>query len=244
IAIACLNLATYYQLLDSSTVRSSFPVPFSLIVALLLIPVVLSLDANPSEKWRQRDRAISLLLLGALGIFFPLAQMICFGKTDYRRPSDAVVVFGAGVWADGEPSLALRDRVGTAVSLYHEGLATQLIFSGGPGRGEVHETEAMTTLAVESGVPRSAIFVDPVGLDSWETVRNVTPTLDALGATRVLAVSHFYHLPRVKMAFHRAGREVFTVPASETRRLRKLPYYMLREVIAFWVYYLRPLAGQ
>jgi uncharacterized SAM-binding protein YcdF (DUF218 family) len=60
--------------------------------------------------------------------------------------------------------------------------------------------------------------------------------------SRVLAVSHFYHLPRVKLSYQRAGREVYTVPAKETYLLRQMPYNMAREVAALWVYYLQPLA--
>jgi len=33
------------------------------------------------------------------------------------------------------------------------------------------------------------------------------------------------------------------VPAEETRRIKETPYLWLREVPAFWVYYLRGLLG-
>lgn len=57
---------------------------------------------------------------------------------------------------------------------------------------------------------------------------------------RVLAVSDFYHLPRVKMAFQRQGLDVYTVPARGTPPLA-IPYNLLRETAAFWAYYLRHL---
>jgi len=43
------------------------------------------------------------------------------------------------------------------------------------------------------------------------------------------------------MAFARAGIDVYTVPAEQTRILRALPYYMAREVAALWAYYFRPM---
>jgi len=55
---------------------------------------------------------------------------------------------------------------------------------------------------------------------------------------KILAVSHAYHLPRVKMTFWRNGQEVYTVPARETYTLTKMPYLMAREIVAFWVYHL------
>ena len=57
----------------------------------------------------------------------------------------------------------------------------------------------------------------------------------------MLAVSHFYHLPRIKLTYQREGIDVYTVPAKETYMLRQTPYSVAREVLALWVYYLRPL---
>ncbi len=69
-----------------------------------------------------------------------------------------------------------------------------------------------------------------------------TPLPTGYGLSRVLAVSHFHHLPRIKLAYQRHGQEVYTVPARETRRLKALPAYMLREIAALLFYYVRPLA--
>jgi uncharacterized SAM-binding protein YcdF (DUF218 family) len=173
-------------------------------------------------------------------VIFPVAQMICFGLTDYRRPADAIVVFGAGISPDGTPSLALCDRVRTGCLLYKQGLAPVLIFSGGREQ-PIDEPTMMKRLAVEMGVPAKAILLDPDGLNTDATVNNCRRLLPAMGAGRILAVSHFYHLPRVKMAFARAGIDVYTVPAEQTRILRALPYYMAREVAALWAYYFRPM---
>ena len=85
--------------------------------------------------------------------------------------------------------------------------------------------------------------MDKAGLNTQATVKNTEAMLRQWRATRVLVVSHAYHLPRIKLAYQRAGREVFTVPAKESYLLRQMSYNMAREVAALWVYYLRPLAG-
>ncbi len=176
--------------------------------------------------------------LAACMVLFPLMQMLCFGHTDYRRPSDAIIVFGARAYADGSLSVPLADRVRTACGLYHEGLAPWLIFSGGPGDGDVHETEAMRQLALELGVPDGAIRLDSQGLNTRATARETARMLEQLGARSAMAVSHFYHLPRVKMSYARLGWNVYTVPAEESYTLRAMPIYMLREIVGLWVYYL------
>ena len=155
-------------------------------------------------------------------IIFPLAQISLFGFTDYRRPADVIVVFGAS----GEP---LYDRLRTACDLYRQGFAPKLLFSGGPG-----EPEQMRNYAIHHGVPASATLEDAAGVNTEATVRN---TVEA-SRGRILAVSHFYHLPRIKMTFQRYGSEVYTVP-SETTMYALMPYQLAREDAAFWAYYLR-----
>ena len=167
--------------------------------------------------------------------------MVCFGTTDYRRNADVIVVFGAKVHKYGGLSSILEERVRTGCELYHEGLAPQILFSGGPGVGDVHETEGMRQRALELGVPAAAIFVDENGVDTESTAKNTLRIGQSQKWNRILAVSQFFHLPRIKLAFHRQGSEVYTVPAKRIYRFRYLPYFMLREVAAWWLYYVRPM---
>jgi uncharacterized SAM-binding protein YcdF (DUF218 family) len=246
-AAAVWNAVHFYLLVAGGRIQSGCPVPFSLVVSGALLSLLLVLLRTPGTAvpTRQIGRERGLVATTALlcAVAFPLAQMWCFGKTDYCRPADAIVVFGAGARADGEPSDALRERVETACELYLAGWAPRLVFSGGPGAGAVHETEAMRRLAVRLGVADADILLDPWGLDTQATVRNTTPLFARLGMRRVLAVSHFYHLPRIKLTYQRAGWEVYTVPAKPVWLLRQLPLFILREVAALWVYYVRPLAA-
>jgi vancomycin permeability regulator SanA len=176
-------------------------------------------------------------------VLFSVGQMFCFGKTDYRRQADVAVVLGARVYADGGLSDALADRMQTACQLYHDGLVKKLLVSGGPGDGAIHETEAMKRMAIQSGVKAQDILVDTGGLNTRATVKDSQAILSQVHASRVLVVSHFYHLPRIKMAYQRAGREVYTVPAKESYFLWKMPMFLAREVAAFWVYYARGLSA-
>ena len=54
-------------------------------------------------------------------------------------------------------------------------------------------------------------------------------------------MSNFYHLPRLKLAYQRAGLEAYTVPAWKGAWITETPYLMAREVPAFWLYYLRAI---
>jgi vancomycin permeability regulator SanA len=226
--------------------------PFSLAVSAFFGSVCIGLlkARKPANEavlgiWR-RLRFWAGLGLGA-GLFLvllPLGVMATFGETDYRsaaQPSEEnlAVVFGAGVYEDGTPSLALSDRTLTGIELYIEGHATKLLFSGGPGRGATHETAAMRNMALAAGVPDSAILIDLVGLSTWATAENTTALigLGDVAPDKLFAVSHGYHLPRIELAFQKHGMDVFTVPATETRPLARRHYFALREVAGFWAYW-------
>jgi len=241
---AAIDSVQFYILWAHGAFSTSVPLPLSLFLALGLGGVAYtaksSLQASaPIPESRRIGFFFCFLLCG----LFPLMQMWFFGKTDYRRPADAAVVLGARAYADGRPSDALADRVRTACGLYRNGTVKKLIFSGGPGDGSIHETEAMRQMALQLGVKEADMILDQAGLSTQLTVENTASILKQLNANRVIVVSHFYHLPRLKLAYRRAGREVWTVPAEESYFLRQLPFNMGREIVALWVYYFRPLAS-
>jgi uncharacterized SAM-binding protein YcdF (DUF218 family) len=232
-AFTLLNAVSFWRLLAQDAVSTRMPLPASLVFATVLGVIAWDLLRGAQEVPRGWLPPFAVALGCAAAL--PVVQVFCFGKTDYRRPADAAVVFGARVYADGQLSDAVADRVRTAAQLYRQGWVKRLILSGGPGDGPIHETEAMRTMALGLGVPTAAIALDREGLNTAATVRNTT-ALAAQG--HVLAVSEFYHLPRIKLAYQRAGCEVFTVPARPANWLRDWPLNsVLREIPAFWSYY-------
>jgi len=236
--VALVNAVGFYALLTSGRITASFPVPLSLLVALGMIWVANSAwTAEPD----QRRLPLARMVAGSIVLFaaFPLALMLYFGNTDYRRPADVAVVFGARTYADGRMSDALKDRIRAGCELYRAGLVKRLLVSGGPGDGLITEAAAMREYALSHGVADADIIVDDQGLNTDATVRTVTSLVRRGEVHRVLVVSHFYHLPRIKLACERAGIEVCTVPARQAYVLRQIPYSMAREVAAFWTYYLR-----
>jgi len=240
--VALANAGRFFVLLARGDIASSFPVPFSLLVAAGLGMILLAMRSGAARESPSKPRLGRLIFAGtmlACLVLFPLAQMFCFGLTDYRRPADAIVVFGARVYADGTLSVALADRVRTGCQLYHEGLARVVIFSGGPGDGPISEPNAMRQMALELGVPDAAIILDAGGLNTAATVTDTLPIFARDNLHRVLAVSHFYHLPRIKMTYRRAGIDVFTVPAHQSYILSQTPYLMARETVGLWAYYLQ-----
>jgi uncharacterized SAM-binding protein YcdF (DUF218 family) len=196
----------------------------------------------PRGAWR-RELAVEAARLACLGLVLTLAFIFTYGPTDYTRPADCAVVLGSKAYRNGRPSLALRDRTMTAVDLYRRGLVNKLVMSGGvdryPDGLTVSEPMACRRLALEAGVPDEDIILDERGVNSWATVVNVRRLAASRGWGSVLLVSHYYHLPRLRLAADRAGLgPAHTVPCRQTRRLRKEPWGIARECAGLAYYYL------
>jgi uncharacterized SAM-binding protein YcdF (DUF218 family) len=252
VAVAALwNALGFWWLVARGDIDTWLPLPSSLLVVVIMA-------ANGLRIWTEHVRgervdsgdgtarvavvhAASFALVALGG---PLVLLVTYGATDYapmaggdRAPADCIVVYGARVYSDGRPSLALADRVAAGVRLWQEGRGRHLVMSGAVDPRGASEPEAMKRLAVEAGVPADAIVLDPTGRDTWRS---------AVGARRLMArrnwrtsisVSHYFHLLRIQMSARRAGLVTRTSPAPMTRRLVREPYFVLRECAAFYGYY-------
>lgn len=239
LAAAADGLA-YFSLVREGVIVTSRAVPASLAMLGLggaALFVALGTGAGP-RGWLEWGAGLCAGVAGGLAAM--LVVMLAFGATDYRRPADCIVVLGAGVAADGTPSLSLRDRVAEGLELFEAGYAEWLVMSGGidPDHGQ-SEPVAMRQLALEAGVSPERIVLDEAGKDTRASARSCAELFRERDWRRALVVSHGYHLLRAKSAFRREGVEVFTVPATETRRLVREPYYVLRECAA-WLFYALP----
>jgi uncharacterized SAM-binding protein YcdF (DUF218 family) len=232
-AVALVDCVAYWRL--RSVLADSAWWPASLVTLGAAAWVAVGALRGPGLRPTARRRLwLPIALAAVLGLGFPLVPMITFGLTDYRRPADAVLVFGARVYASGALSHAAEDRVRAAVALAHAGLVETIVFSGGPGDGGITEAAAMADQAVALGVERRRIVLDDAGLDTRASVRNTQRLAAERGWRRVLATSHFYHLPRIKIECERVGLACYTVPAPQARPLLGLPWFMTREVAAWW----------
>jgi uncharacterized SAM-binding protein YcdF (DUF218 family) len=253
--LALLNSNAVYEAQALGLVRLGFPLPFSLFIALVFLWLTLAVllgyrclpPALPRTEGEAKPRGAGRLRLKAAfgiaatvvvaGILFPLGQILCFGTTDYRQPVDAVVVLGAQVLPDGTPSLALQDRLDTAIGLYEQGYTPVLIMSGGIDVEGVSEAVAMKNYAASRGVPEQVILVDEYGNSTQATARNTIELAREQGFEQLGVTSSFYHMARIKMLYLAYGLDVLTVPAPLDERDSSIPFTTLREVPGWWYYW-------
>src|SRR5436190_16587366 len=98
-----------------------------------------------------------------------LCSMLQRHKQAAPRTYDVIVVLGAAVWPDEQPSPALRRRVLHAVDLLQRGYASHLLVTGGVGKHPPAEAEVMQCLAVAHGIPHASIVLEDQATSPFES---------------------------------------------------------------------------
>ena len=136
------------------------------------------------------------------------------GDRDERQPADAIVVLGAAQY-DGRPSPVLEARLDHAVSLWHAGLATAFVVTGGKLPGD-RTTEAAVArrYAIEHGVPEEVIFGEDRARNTLTSLTAVADELHAQGMNSAILVSDPTHMLRVLRIADDLGLEAYGSPTS------------------------------
>lgn len=244
---AFYDSVTFARLVAAGEIISSFPLPLSAAVLAVLIAdlILVGRDCRESDNAGAKPQAnVFVLLTGMLlgQLLLILLHVLTFGSTDYRRLCDVAVVLGARVYPDGTLSLALSDRLQTAVDLFNSKQVRMVLVSGATGVEAVNEAHAMQRFLIEAGIPNDRILIDDKGANTLLTARNVRRIMNDERLSTALVVSHYFHLARCKMLFEEHGINCVTAPAHMSRRLAFEPYFVMRECAGYlWYVLTRPL---
>ncbi len=140
------------------------------------------------------------------------------------------IVFGARVYSNERLSAMLRDRVDTAIDLYHAGQVDKLLLSGGQNGLEYDEPTAMMSYALDRGVPAEDIQPDYGGRRTYDTCYRADHIFQV---EQAVLVTQEFHLPRALLLCDQLGIEVVGVKAD--RRVydpRSIAWSESREVPA------------
>jgi SanA protein len=169
-----------------------------------------------SWKW------VALLLGGVLVAGLPWiyirwkTQARVFRAAPDAHSAPVAIVFGAGLYRDGTPMPVLADRVLTAVDLYKAGIVAKLILTGDNRFPDYNEPEAMRRLALQSGVPDSALVLDYAGRRTYDSCYRAR---FIFGVKKAILVSQAYHLPRAVYLCDQMG--IDSTGVSADRRIYK-----------------------
>jgi uncharacterized SAM-binding protein YcdF (DUF218 family) len=145
-----------------------------------------------------------------------------------------IVIFGAAVRPDGQPSRTLRLRVEAAAAFARTLRRPLYVPTGGVGRFGEAEAVVMARLLRELGVADADIRPEPTAHDTVSSVRAVRRMLAGQPGP-VFAATSAYHLVRCVVLLRLAGlqaRPCPPPPALAAARWRKRWWWRLREVPA------------
>ena len=140
------------------------------------------------------------------------------------------IVFGAGLWRNGNPTPVLVDRVTTAVALYKAGKVEKLLMSGDNRFIDYNEPEAMRQLALSLGVPSEDIVRDYAGRRTYDTCYRAKAIF---GVDEAILVTQAFHMPRAILTCNHLGVTAVGVEANNTAyRKSAVLYWNMRELPA------------
>ncbi len=151
-------------------------------------------------------------------------------KTDYQP--DAILVLGAGVLADGSPSVMLEERLLAALDLYENNICRSIIVSGDHQSVDYDEVNVMKEYLIQKGVPGDRIFMDHAGFSTYDSLYRAQ---EIFGAERLLIVSQRFHTARAVMIAKHLGISCRAVAADSLRDCYSgalVLRYELRETLA------------
>lgn len=140
---------------------------------------------------------------------------------------DYLIVLGAKVEAEGQPSKALKRRIDAAAKYLMENPETMAIASGGQGSDEViSEAECIRNGLVELGIDESRILLEN---KSTTTSENMAFSMALMQEdAKVGIVTNNYHVYRARLLAEHAGMENVHGLAADYTGFTLL-HYMMRD---------------
>jgi uncharacterized SAM-binding protein YcdF (DUF218 family) len=137
-------------------------------------------------------------------------------------PADCAIVFGTAVHpvydeegdiVDSRAGPGINRRVTTAARLFTQGKLKKLFLTGGKGEGSAQsEAEVMRDVALERGVPASAIVIEQQATSTIENIEFTRPLTS--GCHDVVGISDAYHLARIEFIAKTQDWNLPTIPAE------------------------------
>lgn len=140
---------------------------------------------------------------------------------------DAILVLGARVYDNNQPSPTLADRLDSAIALYRAGKAKKILASGDHSTAEYDEVSAMLAYLLAHDIPVEDIFLDHAGLNTYDSLYRAR---DIFQAESLLICTQDFHMPRAIYIARSLGISAWGVPCPDRQTYRE--YNRLRESLA------------
>lgn len=148
--------------------------------------------------------------------------------TQQTDEDSVVIVFGAGVWANGQLSHVLQDRMDTAIDIFEQSPASKILLSGDNRHYTYNEPKAMLAYATDAGIAEENLQPDFAGRRTYDTCYRAKYIF---GVEKAVLVTQEFHLSRALFICNAIGIEAVGVIADK-RNYVEAQNYEQRELLA------------
>jgi len=153
----------------------------------------------------RRHPILAVILLGVVGVvgvigvtFFAVWRAAHIDDAARIDHTDVIIVLGAAQYS-GTPSPVFVGRLEQAANLYGQGRSTRVLVVGANQPGDQQtEAEAGREWLIDKGLPASAVFADPQGNTTYESLQGASAFMRERGLESAFLVSDPWHNLRVK----------------------------------------------
>lgn len=158
---------------------------------------------------RKLLQALLILCLVGMICYLGIVMMVCWKETHVPpvEDYDAIIVLGAQVKPDGEPSLQLQWRLEAAAKAWKASPCV-VVTCGAQGSNEpAPEAHVMRDVLMELGVAEGDILCDASSFNTRQNIENAARLLEGRSVQKVCIVTSDYHLPRAMALAQDRGME-------------------------------------
>jgi uncharacterized SAM-binding protein YcdF (DUF218 family) len=186
--------------------------------------------------------ATLVIFLAVFGVLLATAVAVWrAAHTDEARRisrTDVIAVLGAAQY-NGRPSPAFQGRLQQAELLFKRGFAPRILILGGKKPGDrTTEAEAGRDWLVSQGLPEDAVFAEPLGSTTLESLRAAATYMQDNGLHSAFLVSDPWHNLRIRRMGRDLGIEAYvsaTWHSAARGQWKRLDGYT-RETFAYLYY--------
>ncbi|OVE82277.1 hypothetical protein BVY03_01250 [bacterium K02(2017)] len=192
-------------------------------ISLIWVTIISLLIIKKFPRFGRGLGIISLFLLLVLSTPYVSSNLVCLLQNDqaltaFDVKADAIIVMGAGYYShapeyDGQSTLShgALERVKYAAYLFDKVGLPILVAGGDPYKTGVVESEVMKTV-LENEFLTPVSWTEKRSRDSFENAKYSYEILKKNNKTKVILITHAWHMPRAEAIFKKVGFEVIPAP--------------------------------
>jgi len=163
-------------------------------------------------------------IIWAYAILPTFSSKRCFSTSSLPVTHAPLLILGAGVLPNQNPSQLLKARLDTGLRLFNDGKGDWFIVSGDNRTSNYNEPKVMRDWLLKHGVPAKLIVSDFAGKRTYDSLRRAKKVF---GIKKVVIVTSDFHLARALFLARNMGLDAYGVTAST----KIMPF---KKSISFW----------